>query len=296
MNVEAETPSSNDPDLLRWNLIQRKAQEWRLIRAFSLFREQGIEPLLIKGWAAGIHYPPTHHRGSIDLDLAVSSSDFERATEVAKNVAGEGLAIDLHRELRHLDSVDWTTLFSSSLTIEVDGYPIRVLRPEDHLRVLCIHWLTDGGQNRERLWDIYYLLREQKARFDWNRFLEPVSNYRRRWLVCTLGITNRYLGLDLSGTPIESEAKTIPDWLIKYVEKSWKSGFTHVPLEVALFRPGELFTQLSNRFFPNPISSTIEMEGSFDAKTRIHYKVASFVKRIRPSVRRMSSTIKQIRR
>ena len=293
MDHTVETPPTSLSDPLRWNLLQRKAQEWKVSRAFTIFREQGIEPILIKGWAAGIHYPASHLRASIDMDLAVSSSDFEKAAYIARDAVSEGLAIDLHRELRHLDTVDWSDLSSNSLTIDVDGNPIRVLCHEDHLRVLCVHWLTDGGLHRERLWDIYYLVDNTRSEFDWERFLGPVSKTRRRWLVCTLGIASRYLNLDLSGTPIDEEAKNLPDWLIKCVEKNWKSGFKHVPLEVALFRPKELFIQLGNRLFPNPISSTIDMEGSFDAPTRVHYKLGSFIKRIAPSLHRIRSTVRQ---
>lgn len=287
------TPPSSISDPLRWNLLQRKAQEWRLVRAFKSFREQGVEPILIKGWAAGIHYPPSHHRGSIDMDLAVSAADFKKAERVVGEAVGQGLAIDLHCELRHLDTVEWDDLFSNSITINVDGHTIRVLRPEDHLRVLCVHWLTDGGLNRERLWDIYYLIDDLKGDFDWQRFLGPVGNARKRWLTCTLGIANKYLDLDLSGTPIEQESRNLPEWLTKCIEKNWKSGFRHVPLEVVLFQPRELFNQLGNRLFPNPISSTIEMEGSFDARTRIHYKVGSFLKRVTPSLHRISTTVRQ---
>lgn len=287
------TPPSSISDPIRWNLIQRKAQEWKLVRAFTRFREQGVEPILIKGWAAGIHYPPSHPRVSIDMDLAVSAADFEKAERIAGEAAGEGLAIDLHRELRHLDTVEWVDLFSNSITIDIDGYPIRVLRPEDHLRVLCVHWLTDGGLNRERLWDIYYLVDDRKGEFDWHRFLAPVNDARKRWLTCTLGIAKKYLDLDLGGTPIEQESKDLPGWLTKCIEKNWRSGFKHVPLEVAIFRPKELFTQLGDRLFPNPISSTIEMEGSFDARTRIHYRVGGFVKRVMPSLRRISTTVRQ---
>ena len=286
-----EPPSPDRSDSVRWNLIERKAQEWRLKRAFAIFRERGVEPILIKGWAIAIHYPPSHHRVSIDIDLAVSSLDFELARSIAQDASNEGLAIDLHCELRHLDTVDWASLFSASLIVNVDECPIRVLRHEDHLRILCVHWLTDGGLNRERLWDIYYLFDFLKSDLDWHRFLGLVSEARRRWLVCTLGIANRYLDLDLSGTPIEDEAKNLPPWLIKCVEGNWASDFKHVPLEVVLFRPAELFVQLGNRLFPNPISSTVLMEGSFDAKTRIHYKLGSFVKRVLPSFDRMWCTV-----
>ncbi len=98
----------------RWNLLQEKAMAVRALQAFTLFRENGIEPILIKGLAAARFYPEPGSRASIDMDLAVSSVDFETASQIAISAAANGLAIDLHRELRHLDTVDWSDLFENS--------------------------------------------------------------------------------------------------------------------------------------------------------------------------------------
>ncbi len=289
-NVDTIADLSDD---LRWGLLQKKAQEWKLRRVFTLFREQGIEPVLIKGWAAGIYYPQSHFRYSIDIDLAVSAEDFAAASETARSVISEGLAIDLHRELRHHDTVDWKELFENSVMHEIDGYPIRILRVEDHLRVLCVHWLTDGGANKERLWDIYYIVKYSGDDFDWDRFLGSVSPRRRRWLVCTLGIAAKYLGLDLSHTPIAAEAAQLPRWLINTLEREWESETKLLPLEAAMFDPKKLFKQIGKRIRLNPIRATIEMEGNFDARTRIFYRIGSIVKGIGPSYGRITGMIKQ---
>jgi hypothetical protein len=293
VNQLAETPAADTSDILRWNLIQRRAQEWRVTRAFKIFRQSEIEPILIKGWAAGIHYPNEHPRASIDIDLAVSSGEFEKATAIAMASAGEGLAIDVHRELRHLDTVDWDDLFGNSAILNVDGSPIRILRPEDHLRVLCVHWLTDGGINKDRLWDIYYLVDNRPNNFDWDRFLGSVSPNRRRWFVCTLGLASKYLGLDLSTTPVSDDARDLPRWLINTIERNWAANTKHVPVEVALFRPSVLVNQLDRLIRPNPVASTIAMEGSFDASTRLHYRMAGFAKRVWPALKRVGSTVRQ---
>ena len=56
-------------DEFRWNLLQVRAAEVRAVRAFELFREQGIEPILIKGIAAGRYYPESKPRIAVDTDL-----------------------------------------------------------------------------------------------------------------------------------------------------------------------------------------------------------------------------------
>lgn len=279
-------------DDVRWNLLQRKATELKVSRAFSLFRQHSIEPILIKGLAAAQFYPESKLRGSVDMDLAVSKHDFDAATEISKSVEAAGLAIDLHRELRHLDTVSWDDLFQNSRLLQLsDNGSIRVLRPEDHLRVLCVHWLTDGGSNKDRLWDIYYLVENRPADFDWDRFLNTVDGKRRRWLLCSLGLARRYLGLDLTDTPAADAAGEIPQWLIRTVEREWASETKHLPLETILGDWRLLAKQLFKRLRPNPIWATVEMEGSFDAKTRFFYKLGSIFKRIAPSYRRVSETL-----
>ena len=278
-------------DDIRWNLLQRKTAELRAQQAFSLFRQHSIEPILIKGFAAAQFYPESILRHSIDMDLAVSDRDFEAATVISNSAEANGLAIDLHRELRHLDTARWDDLFENSRLLRLDNGSIRVLRPEDHLRVLCVHWLTDGGTNKDRLWDIYYLIKNCPADFDWKRFLNTVDNKRRRWLTCTVGLASRYLDLDLTGTPVSDAADKLPQWLIFAVEREWASTTRLLPLHVCLNDPRLLIRQILKRLRPNPIWATVEMEGSFDAKTRIFYQVGSIFKRLMPSYRRIAATV-----
>ena len=197
-------------DKFRWNLLQKKALERNASRAFALFREKGIEPVMIKGLAAGQYYPPTEPRVSVDLDLAVSESDFATADKLARSAAADGLAIDLHRELRHLDTVSWEDLVANSVLMPLDGAEIRIPRPEDHLRIVCLHWLTDGGRVKERLYDVYYAVSKRQPTFDLDRFFGVVSPTRQRWLECTLGLTAKYIGLDLTDTPAAGAEKRLP--------------------------------------------------------------------------------------
>lgn len=279
-------------DTDRWNLLQRKTQQTKAVRATKLFRSAGIEPILIKGEAAAQFYPNDKIRISTDIDLAVADHDFENADHLCRSEAAAGLAIDLHRGLRHLDTVEWQDLFENSVHIAFDDGSIRVLRAEDNLRVLCVHWLTDGGVFKDRLWDIYHAVTNRSPNFDWDRFLGVVSKKRRRWLICTLGLTHRYLGLDLSDTPVRKDAEQLPKWLIKAVELEWTSEIKPRPLEASLEDSQELMLQVKRRFNPNPIRATVEMEGSFDSRTRFFYKLGNFVMRIPSSYRRVYGTLR----
>lgn len=265
----------------------------RARRAFALLRGNGIEPILIKGLAAARLYPEPGARPSGDVDMAVAGDDFERASKIVNSAAASGIGIDLHRELRHLDTVEWSDLYANSELIEIDGKMIRVLRPEDHLRVLCVHWLTDGGAYKEKLWDIYYLIAKRPPDFDWDRCLNIVSPIRRRWIVCTLGLAHRYLDLNLDDTPVNDEAENPPTWLVRAVEREWASETRLIPIHVVLKNPSALFAQIRKRLRPNPIQATVQMEGSFDAKTRLFYQLGNIFQRLLPSYKRVAETINQ---
>jgi hypothetical protein len=274
-----------------WLALRWKIQEEKIKRAFEIFRENEIEPILIKGWAAARFYPLQSERIFADIDLCVDPALFQKAENVSKNIDVKKLNVDLHNGLRHLDTVAWEDLFENSQLFEIGASRIRLLRPEDHLRVLCVHWLTDGGAYKEKLKDIFYAVENRALNFDWERCLETVSKKRRKWIVCTIGLAEKYFGLSLKDTPIEREAEEIPGWLIKCVEKEWRSNVRLKPIHTCFGDRKQLFQQIRKRIPPNPIQATIEMEGSFDNRPRIFYQVGDVFKRATPSFKRVGATL-----
>ena len=283
-----ETSLGQLDDAMRWNLLQARMSEGKARAAFELLRAHDIEPILIKGIAAGQWYPPLEPRVSLDTDLAVSSGDYQLATEIVASDAADGLAIDLHCELRHLDTLSWDDLVARS-TLNPEG--LRFLSPEDHLRVICIHWLTDGARDRSRLWDIYHAIDKRPQDFDWDRFINSVSSRRQRWLSCAVGMAERYLGLELRGTPLAGAGADIPRWFTQTAEAEWASERIR-PLDTVLHDRAALFRQLMRRMRPNPIWATVQMEGSFDARTRVFYRLGSFFTRAMPGYRRIVNRIR----
>ena len=272
-----------------WKLLQRQVQEQRIEKIFGIFRENGFEPILIKGWAAAGNYPKPFERLSVDIDVAVSAVNYLECQKLLKRqTIGE---VDLHCELRHLDTVAWDDLFEHSQLVKLNKTDVRILCAEDHLRTLCVHWLTDGGVSKERLWDIVYAIKNRPKNFDWDRCLYTVSETRKDWIICTVGLAVRYLGLDIKNTPLNNLLREIPEWMIKTVEKEWESKIGLKPLQNCLSDGKEFFEQIKKRIPPNPIQATIEMEGKFDAKTRIFYQVGSVLFRFKPSIKRISKTL-----
>lgn len=292
MDVENEHILEDAEMEKRYFILQQKVQELHISEILNKFREAGFDPILIKGWAAGRYYPNPGERQCSDVDLAVAPEKYGEADEfVAKTTFPK--SIDLHCGLRQHDTLPFEDLFANSLIVKCGDTQARVLRDEDHLRVLCTHWLIDGGGYKNRLWDIYHLIDRRNKDFDWDRALNAAGAKRRRWIVCAIGLAERYLALDLQSTPIADEAKNLPRWLIQAVEKEWESDLRLQPLHYYLHDRKTLWKQIKKRIPPNPIQSTIELEGDFDKYPRALYQFANIFTRFTPSFKRVSKTVRR---
>jgi hypothetical protein len=294
--MDAETEISQETNNIYWFTLQSRISELRVVEAFRFMREKGIEPILIKGLAAARYYPEKWRRQYSDVDLCVEPASFERAKKLAESPEGRKYNIDLHKGLRHLDLVPWDDLARNSELIEIENIKnscVRVLRPEDHLRVLCTHWLTDGGAYKERLWDIFYLIENRPEAFDWGRCLDAAGPKRRRWVVCCIGLAHKYLNLNIKDTPVAEEAENLPLWLTKTVETEWNSTVRLKPLYTCLNEKKVLWEQIKKRIPPNPIQATVEMEGDFDETSRLKYQWGSVLARIPASVVRLGVTVRK---
>lgn len=292
MQSLANSDTDSRGDDLRWYLLQDKVYEARICQAFRIFRSNGIEPVLIKGWAAARYYPDSHLRTYTDIDLGVPSSSFDRAVSLLRDEEANKLNIDLHCEFRHLDTLRWEKLVENSELIFLNGTGIRILSAEDHLRVLTVHWLTDSGGDKERLWDIYYAVENRPASFDWAKCLEPVTATRKKWVICTIGLAHKYLGLEIEGLPFAREAADLPLWLTKSIEREWRLGIPLRGLYDSLHDWRFFFAQLKKRIPPNAVYSTIECEGEFDDRARLPYQLRSLFRRMIPGLRKISTVLR----
>ena len=276
-----------------WLTLQNRVNELKISEAFEFMESRGFQPMLIKGWSIARYYPNIWERRFIDIDLCVAPEDFEQAKKLLETPQGLKHNIDLHKGLRHLDTVEWKELFDNSETFKIENTSIRTLRAEDHLRVLCVHWLLDGGAYKDRLQDIYHLVKNRPDNFDWQRCLDVVSPKRRKWIVCCIGLAHKYLGLDLADTPIGSEAKNLPGWLIRTVEKEWRTEVKLRPLQNCLHDRKLFWQQIKKRIPPNPLQATIELEGEFNDKPRAFYQIANVFTRLFPAVGRIGRRLSQ---
>ena len=277
-------PVSKIANDLRWNVLHLKAIESRVASTFRLMRANGIEPILIKGWAVGRLYPIDRPRVSVDVDLAVSPDDFEKASIILNSGSDSSILVDLHKCFRHFDPRPWGELFDPSILIPVEGAEIRVPSPEDHLRILCGHWLNDGGADRERLWDIYYSVKKRPETFDWDKCLNAAGPERRSWVVYTIAMAHEYLGLPIDDLPMRDELRNFPEWMRETVEREWASGVRLRDLRTCLGDWKLLRTQIRKRLPPNPIQATIEMQKSLDDPRRRYFQARTVFRRALYSV------------
>ncbi len=281
--------SVDDRNALNWLLLNQKKLELDAVGIFDALNLVGIEGVLIKGLAAAKNYPSDNPRTYQDIDIAVSSADFQRTLEFLDKPDLKIRPFDLHKELRDLDTLPWDQLFARSIVIDLHGGTVRIPCPEDHLRIMATHWLNDGGENQERLWDIYYAVANRSPKFDWSKCLDPVSAIRRGWVICTIGLAHKYLGLDISDLPFQSEAKQIPGWVTSTLEREWANELRSRPLQFCLNDPKLFLFQIKKRIPPNPIQATIQMEAPIDESGRTLLQLRNIGRRILPSVRRVAN-------
>jgi len=275
----------------QWNLLQQNVLGVRVALTFNAFRDVGVEPILIKGWAAAQNYPKSHVRRPADIDLAVSSDEYQTVLALIREPQLANFDIDLHKGLRQLDTLEWDDVFEHSILIDQEGTAIRVLCPEDHLRVLATHWLIDGGGYKDKLWDIYYAVANRPPDFDWERCLSVVDKNRRDWVICAIAIAHKYLDLPVEDLPFANEVATVPRWISLCIEREWKRKRLE-PILTSTHDKRLFLGQIARRLPPNPIRATIEANGDLYGRRRRLYQAQVLRRRAGPFLRDLFDFIK----
>lgn len=279
-------PNQNKKDQIRWKILKFKLLEDRIGELFKEFRENGIEPILIKGWAAGQYYPDKFERVFSDIDFAVPKFDYDSACKLVKS---KNLIVDLHKGLEKFGLIDWDDIYKNTKTEKVGECEFRVLRPEDHLVVLSVHWLTDGGIYKDKLKDISYLI--DSFEIDWSRVFSIVSKNKHRWIMVTVALAEKYFGINKNNKTPDYFDKSIPVWILNTIEKEWKINLPLRPLQTCLSDRRMLYLQILKRIPPNPIQATVELDGEFNEKSRWKYQFKSTLNRVIPSLKRIIKTL-----
>lgn len=248
---------------------------------FSLLRSHSIEPILVKGWAMARHYAEPGVRPCGDIDLCVRREQYAQALGLLKSRADASHSVDLHKGFQKLDDRSFDELYARSQLAELEGAQVRVLSREDHLRVLCHHFLREGGWRPLWLCDIAVALESRPKDFDWDICLVE-SGRRALWVACAIGLAHALLGADVHDTPAAVRDTKLPRWLIPSILKEWEvrsmSQRHRAPMSATLSHP--LRTLKWVRYhWPSPVEATITLGGPFNELPRLPYQVGDCLSR-----------------
>jgi hypothetical protein len=254
--------------------LQAALQEWEIEHVFTLLRAAGVEPILLKGWAAAELYPERGLRPPGDIDLCVrpEQQDAARAVLWGPGRAGTALTDLKHNEFALLGEGEWDGLYARSRTLRLNESEVRVLGHEDRLRFLCLHLLRHSAYRPLWLCDVAGALERVPADFDWNLALGDDA-VKRNWVACVLNLARRLLGARGTGLPEEVNASRASSWFVGEVLRQWERPTTadHLPREpmaASLRSPTRVLPALLARW-PDPVRASVGLRLPFDEGARL---------------------------
>jgi hypothetical protein len=205
----------------RAGVLEAARWEEHVRRVLLLLRAADVEPLLIKGLASARPYAEMGIRPCTDIDLCVRPEELPAARS-ALQASSLSILIDLHAGIPDLPDREWTEVFQHSRTISLRDAEVRIPGAEDHLRLLCYHFVRHSGCRPLWLCDIAAAMEALPDGFDWHYFLagnERLSD----WVRCVIGLSGRGLGARLP-QPAETWSERVPCWMERTVLWRWGSG------------------------------------------------------------------------
>lgn len=262
--------------------LQSALQEWEIEHVFALLRSAGVEPVLLKGWAAARLYAERGLRPPGDIDLCVSPSRYEAAQAALRGPGRKGTAVvDLAHDGDALyGACGWGGLYARSVLVRLNDSEVRVLGREDLLRFLCLHLLRHSAYRPLWLCDIAAALEAATHDFDWRVALGDTP-VKRNWVACVLDLARLLLGAACEYLPPQANGTRAPRWLAAEVLRQWERPRTieRVPRElmaVSLRSPRRALPALLARW-PDPIKASFQLGLPFDEGPRLPRQLASYV-------------------
>ena len=259
----------------RLHTLQALRHERDIRKVVSLLHGEGIEPILVKGWSVARLYPEPGLRPYGDIDLCVHPDDFARAKSLLKETEGKACDVDLHRGFRMFGHESWKELNSRSALLEIDGVDVRVLSSEDHLRLICFHFLREGAWRPLWLCDIAVAVETRPQDFDWELCLGREQK-SQHWFACAILLAHHLVEASLDGVSSLVTSKRLPRWLMPSVLREWSAPSMplrhRTPMSRALQVPAETLRGL-RAHWPNPIEGTIGVRGPFNEMPRLPFQL-----------------------
>lgn len=209
-----------------------------LSNVYALYRESGIEPVLLKGQGIGQNYRNPLHRECGDIDLYIGNLDYVRANELLRReseseheenhkhtcMEWHGVSIENHRVLTRLSSPSadrhfqkevsrWSNNKQEYRNLTIDGCSVTLPPVNFDAAYILLHSVLHffgEGIGLRQLCDWACLLRKQKEYIDH----EEVEKLFRKWGLIKAAkafgaITVKYLGLPIEDLPIAYTGKDL---------------------------------------------------------------------------------------
>jgi hypothetical protein len=185
----------------------------------------------------------------------------------------------LHSGFKTLDDKSWDELFRHSRLRKLENVEVRIPSPEDHLRILCFHFLREGAWRPLWLCDIALGLETRASDFDWDRFFGR-QNRHRKWFACALALAHQLLGANMEGVPDKIREERLPSCLLPTVLKEWEvrsmSKRHTTPTSTAWRNPHQaLKLNYFRSHWPNAIEATVGVNGPFNEMPRLPFQVGN---------------------
>ncbi len=260
------------------SVAQTLVHERELASVVHALNTSGIRSILLKGWSVGRLYPESGLRPCGDIDLWVDPTQQARAEEVVRRVASGRLPVDLeHDQFRRFETRSFADFYACSETAYLGSAPVQVLRREEQIRILCLHFLKHGGWRPIWLCDIAVLLDRGNEAFNWQLCLGNDPR-RARWIGSTIALARDLLAARIPDGAPPSVTSSPPKWFKRTVLQEWSDP--RPPRVAALaallpalrLRPWQINAVMRGRW-RNSIQATVDCDGAFDALPRWFYQV-----------------------
>jgi hypothetical protein len=196
--------------------------EDHLEETLGRLRSAGLDPIHIKGWSTARLYPDAGLRPYSDIDLCLPERLLRKAMPILNQGGGLRGVVDLHESVPDLPDRTWDEVFRRSRLVHLHNSDVRILGPEDHLRLTCFHLLRHGAGCPLWLCDVAVILESIPVEFDWDYCLHG-SRARKNWLLAVIGLAVRLLDARVADRAVFEQASRLPPWLGQTILRRWGS-------------------------------------------------------------------------
>ena len=278
-------PFADLEDAYHQHAIEAAFHEINTQDIFKRVHAARVEPIVFKGWGLARLYPDAGLRPYGDIDLWVRPDHLQKLRDALPAGSERAYCVDSHVSFYPQYERSFEDVLRNSHLVSLNGVQVRLPSDEDHLRFICLHFLFHGGWRPLWLCDVALMVESANSQFDWDRCLRGRHKHAD-WIACTIGLAHQLLGAEISGTPVEKRARTLPRWLTTAVLRQWEQGTgmsfaddLSFSFPRRLFKPAALARALREHW-RNPIQASVEMNASFDSSPRSMWQIGSAVSRL----------------